>query len=259
MFDFGLKLWSTNDNYIDEVISLYKENIYTYIELYTFPDSYKKYIDLWINLQSKYKIPFVVHAPHWKEGMNLAQKKHADKNRKLAEETYKFADKLNADIVIFHPGIAGNDEETIRQIKIIYDKRMVIENKPYYALVNDLVCNGNSPKSIENIIKNTNVGFCLDIGHAFCAANALKLDKYTFLNDFIKLNPKIYHLTDGDNKSFYDKHYHFNDGTYDIPTILKQIKSVSMITIETEKNSKNNLDDYKKDIHCLNNILKEAL
>lgn len=59
MFRYGLKLFSTNANYVAEAERLYKENIYDYIELYAEPNSYKKFIQLWKNLE----IPYVIHAP----------------------------------------------------------------------------------------------------------------------------------------------------------------------------------------------------
>jgi hypothetical protein len=46
VFNIGLKLWSTNENYIEEAKRLFDNGIYQYIELYVIPNSFEK-IDLW--------------------------------------------------------------------------------------------------------------------------------------------------------------------------------------------------------------------
>lgn len=256
MFSYGLKLWTVNDNYIDAAIKLFNKKIYSYIELYVIPDSVNIYKGLWTELKEKYEIDFILHAPHYREGLNLSKKDFFEKNIKLAEETLKFADLLGCEIVIFHPGINGSEEETVRQLNIINDKRIVIENKPYYSLIDNLICNGYSPEKIKYITKNTKTGFCLDIGHAICASNALKKEKYNFINEFIKLKPKLFHLSDGDINSVYDRHDGIGKGNYDFKKILKLIPAASKVTIEVNKGYKDKLDDFEEDIIKLKEICK---
>jgi sugar phosphate isomerase/epimerase len=249
MYKFGLKLWSTNENYVADAVRLYNEGFYHYVELYIIPDSFNKCINLWTNLD----IPYIIHAPHFRNGMNLAKKEYFDINMKLAEETKKFADELNANIIIYHPGIAGDLEETVRQLNIINDNRIIIENKPYYTVLNDgNICNGHSHEEIKYILDNTNTGFCLDIGHCFCSANAKKIEPMEYLRQFLTLNPKLFHLTDNDYNSPIDKHYHFGQGNFNVKKIFSVLPSDVSITIETNKDFKDNLSDFEKDINCLN-------
>ena len=250
MYKFGLKLWSINDNYIKEAIRLHEQGIYDYIELYAIPETYSSHINLWKALG----IPFVIHAPHFSDGLNLAKKESRDNNLRLISETRKFADALKADKIIVHPGIAGKIEETIRQLKEINDPRFLIENKPYYALNNGLICNGASFKEIKAILKNAGTGFCLDIGHAFCAARGLNEEPMDFLEKFLRLTPEMFHLTDGDYSSKHDRHDHFGRGNYDLKSIVEIIPGEAMVTIETVKDSKNNLNDFKQDVKFIRKL-----
>lgn len=246
MHKLGLKLWSINENYIGEAVRLFEENIYQYIELFVVPDSYDNYSDLWADLN----IPYVIHAPHFDKGMNLAKKENLAKNMLLAEETLRFADRLKVDTIIYHPGIGGCIEETVRQLFKIYDSRIVVENKPYYGH-NDVVCVGSSPAEIDYVITNINVGFCLDIGHAICYANSKGLNPVRCLEEFIQLEPIMYHLSDGLYTGVYDNHKHLGRGDYNIKEILSLLPDDCVITIETDKDLVNNLSDFEEDIKYL--------
>jgi deoxyribonuclease IV len=247
MHKFGLKLWSTNQNYIDEAVRLFDQGVYQYIEMYVVPSSFSNCSKMWKAL----RIPYVVHAPHFREKMNLAKKENKELNLKLAKETIRFANDLNSEIIIFHPGIAGDVKETVNQLQQINDSRIIIENKPYYALDDGLICNGHSPEEIEYIMNNANVGFCLDLGHAICSANAKKIKQSEYLKQFVDLNPKIFHMTDGDYAGVYDKHSHFGAGNFNINYLLNKIPKGSCITIETIKSSNESLNDFVGDINYI--------
>jgi len=258
MFRYGLKLWSTNDNYISEAVKLFHEGVYQYIELYVVPNSYVQWGGLWHKLMSEEGISFVIHAPHFGSGMNLSVKAKEQSNKVLTREAFEFADLLSSEIVIFHPGVAGEEKETVRQFKLIYDERIIVENKPYLTIDGSAVCNGFSPEQIRMIMKEGEVGFCLDIGHAICAANSLNANPYAFLSEFMKLKSKLFHLTDGEFASKTDQHRHFGEGDYDIKKILQMIPDGSMITIETEKKYPNRLDDYVADIRSIKDLIRDG-
>lgn len=247
MYRYGLKLWSTNANYIGEASRLYEKGIYQYIELYSVPGSYAEYIGIWKGL----KIPFVIHAAHFRGGMNLAKPEAESKNRILIKEAQQFADSLQSDKIIVHPGIDGEINETARQLKLVNDKRILVENKPYHALDDELICNGTSPEEIKLVMETAGVGFCLDIGHAICSANAHRQEQYGFIDKFLKLHPSLYHFTDGDVKAIYDDHRHINQGNYDIKALLARIPANAQLTIETLKASPNSLADFEEDVLAL--------
>ncbi len=246
----GLKLWSKNKNYTNEAVKLFKDSIYDYIELYTVPGSYKKYINIWSDL----KIPFIIHAPYFKHRLNLAKKEYGKKNLQLIKEAQQFADKLNTDKIIVHPGIGGDIKETSRQIKIISDSRIIIENMPYFALVQGLICNGAVIDEIKYILTHNKIGFCLDIGHAICSANAQKIKPEDYLKKLIQLRPIMYHLTDGDHAGKYDRHDHLGKGNFPLKDILNMLPANAQVTIETKKDSIEDLNDFVKDVAILKKL-----
>jgi len=198
------------------------------------------------------EIPYVIHAPNFLNGgLNFAKRESLDKNFEMVDETLRFADKLKAEIIIFHPGVSGDIKETALQMRRIKDFRVVVENKPYYAIGGEFVCNGYSPEEIKLIMQNVAVGFCFDIGHAINSANSQKIDPWKYLDDFNRLHPKIYHLSDGFFDSVYDEHIHLGDGNCDIGRILKLMPLRAFVTIETAKDFKDSLVDFEKDLELL--------
>ena len=130
-FEIGLKLYSTNTKSIKAVEAMHRENVFDYIELMPIPGSYSRTISAWKGLN----IPVVIHAPHSSHGFNLSDKKSRSRNLKMFVEVKKFADSLTSDYIIMHPGLTGEAEETVEQIKIMNDKRILVENMPFVSLM----------------------------------------------------------------------------------------------------------------------------
>lgn len=257
MRKLGLKLYSVNDNYIEQAIKLYQETKFQFIELYIVPGSYEQYGTLWKDLYKKYKIHFVLHAAHFMAGVDLGDVRKFDENKKVYQEVSKFADDLDVDCIIFHPGVESSIKEVVRQLLCFDDKRILIENKPYYTITKPKkVCNAYSPEDIAYIIKNAKVGFCLDLSHCVCAANSLSVDAFEYWDKFLKLDPQMAHFVDNDFDSEIDQHKHFGDGSYDLKTFLNVLPKDVPITIETYKDSKINLDDFIHDANYLYDLEK---
>ena len=248
MFRIGLKLWSTNtDHYLREAKRLYAEGVFDYIELYVVPESLK-FANEWKTLN----IPYVIHAPHSAHGINLADKNCEDRNIIIFSEVKEFADVLNAPTIIAHGGVLGSIDEVARLINLIGDPRVIVENKPYFPIDNsDRLLAGSTPEEIQRIITATGCGFCFDIGHAVASANAHGVDWKEYFDPFLKLNPKMYHLSDLDISSKKDQHLHFGTGTLPIKEIMLRLPTDSMISIETNKERSDNLDDFQEDVLCL--------
>ena len=135
---------------------------------------------------------------------------------------------------------------------------MIIENKPYCSKDNKFICVGYSYNELHKLKEETDLGICLDLGHTICTANSLKTDKINYIKKLLSLEPVMYHLTDGDYDSSFDRHDHFGNGNFPIKELLSLIPDESKITIETYKDNKDNIDDYKKDMEFLNDITRTA-
>ena len=245
MHKIGLKLWNINtDYYYDEAIRLYTDRVYDYIELYVVP-GHLDLIDKW----KKIGIPFDIHAPHFAHNMNLSKKEYEEDNYEKYIEVKKYADSLNATVIVFHGGINGDYKETARQIKSFNDSRILIENKPYQPLrmSEDNKCVGSKYEEIKYIMEESGCGFCLDIGHAICSANSQGIEPYSYIEKLVALNPKRIHLSDIDTTSKYDQHLNYGQGNLDFKRILSTVPKDVNITIETNKSLNTNLDDFNHD------------
>ena len=253
----GLKLWSNNRNYYDEAKRLVAEGFCDYIELYALPGTLDEFGPLWKSID----VPYVVHAPHFAHGMNLSKPEYRPSNDRLAAEAFAFADLLNANDVIFHSGINGSDDETVRQLNGWPEerrKRILIENKPYYSDKLPLICNGHSPEAIGRMMKETGVGFCFDIGHGICSSNGRGADPFDELARYELLQPAMYHLSDDDFDAVLDGHKRLGNGNYDFARIFSLIDTAKPILIETEKKSAESLKDFETEVTFLKNRLYES-
>lgn len=244
MRKIGLKVWSVNSEYISEAERIYKDGVCDFIEIYAVSDSFKIYGEKW----KKINAPFIIHAPHYKDGVNLALYEKREFNKIVAEESKRFADLLGSEKIIFHPGAGGNIDEVIFQLKRFNDERILIENKPYLGIGGKIIFHGASFEDIEKIIKESNVKFCLDFGHAICAANSFKINQIEFLKKLNTLFPAMYHLTDGDYTGEMDTHKNYGTGNFPLREIIKIIPDKSLVTNEAAKKYKDSLRDFDEDV-----------
>ena len=256
MYKIGLKLWSTNtDHYLREAKRLYVDKVFDYIELFVVPDTLGK-LEAWTRLHQEDGIPFVMHNAHSAVGFNLADADCEKRNREIYLQTKQFADRLDVEHIIFHCGVDGTIEEAARQLKNFEEPRALIENKPYLPLSgpqNRKVCRGATHEELLYALTFVGCGFCLDVGHAVCAANALGIEPYAYVDQLNALNPAIFHLSDiSDMTSPYDAHPHLGTGSLDIARLCKRVfDAAAMISIETVKDSMFDLNDFITDVQFL--------
>jgi endonuclease IV len=250
---FGLKLGSKDTSYTKDIILYYEKGYFQYIELFAVPESFADTITYW----KQFDIPFIVHAPHSMAGMNLSLKEHRKTNEEKLRETFRFVDTLNAKYIIFHSGLNGTVGETIYQLRSFIDPRCLIENKPIKGLNNER-CVGSTLDELSYITRELNAGFCLDFGHAICAANSLQKEPLRYIKELLSLKPVMYHLTDGDYQSEYDSHLHYGEGNFPIDDMLKLVPCDAKITNEAKHNSDNDLSDFRDDILYIRRIFEKG-
>jgi len=244
--NLGLKLGSPNFSYENDINALWQKKAFQYIELLAIPNTYENTVNFW----KQFKIPFVIHAPHSGHGMNPSIKEKEIENAEKIKEAFKFANALNAEWIIFHPGVIGNLNETIRQFSPFVDNRFLIENKPVISLEGDL-CLGTKPEEIKFLMEKLGIGFCFDFGHAVCAANSLKKEPMEFVKEFLELKPKMYHLTDGFFNNEKDEHLHYGKGNFPVREFLRLIPQNAKVTNEAKHDFKDNLSDFLEDVKTL--------
>lgn len=252
MYQIGLKLWSINtDIYLQKAEKLFADGVFSYIELFVVPGSLE-HLPAWKRL----KCPFIIHNAHFMQHFNLAKREKEADNRKIYEETRRFADELDAKYIIFHGGIEGSIKETARQLASFHEPRAVIENKPFRALPNRMggeFCRGYNIAELKTVMDAAGCGFCLDFGHAICAANSQHADPYEYIREMKEaLSPSMFHLTDIDDiTSEWDSHPHLGTGQLDLGRICSMLPEDAIVTAETNKNSKTDLQDFIPDAQTL--------
>jgi len=241
---FGLKLWSTNIELIDQATHLIDEKIFGYIELFVIPDTQIKpfLID----------VPYIIHIPHEKFGVNIGDASKKEYSLQKIDESITWANRLNAKYLILHAGY-GSMEDATDVLREIADDRLLIENMPKVGL-NDELMIGYSPTQIEELIGDGDRGLCLDLNHAAKAAVSLGVDYKGYVKGFLRFEPKMFHVSDGMLSEERDEHLGIGEGEYDFGYFLHCVKenSFRLMTIETPRKDKESLHDDVKNINMLN-------
>ena len=248
MINLGLKLGSRDTRYTEEILRYFERGVFRYIELFTLTGTYDDTVSYWM----QFAIPFVIHAPHSAAGLNLADSRHRKENLPKIAEAVNFADALTAKYIIFHAGTNGMPDEVIKQLQPYADERFLIENKPVCGL-DGSTCVGSTYGDLSLIIDGIGkgCGFCLDFGHAICAANTLKRDSFAFIKELYKLQPRVYHLTDGNYQSELDSHLHYGKGTFPLKMLFALVPDGGMVTNEAKRSKSENLMEFQADADFL--------
>lgn len=247
----GLKLYSTDSALIPEALELKARNLFDFVELYAIPESFESSIEQWKNCD----IPFIIHAPHSYHGINLARADMREANKKAFREVQRFADILRTQIIIVHGGNNGSIEETIHQLRLLNEKRVVLENKPNVGLLNE-ICIGWSPIEFRQALHEGVIcGMALDFGHAICAAVSRGVNPMEFISEFMVFKPKIYHLSDGDISSPKDFHLNFGKGNFNLAECVSVLPPDEYLTIETPRRPSTGLWDFVEDVVFLRKLL----
>lgn len=252
----GLKVRVSDLHYIMPADVFLKRGLFDYIELFVDANSCIEDALNWKTLGCAVHL----HAPHSYAGCNFAFAKDEDVNRGHMRKMNEFQRALMPEVVIFHPGINGRLDETIRQFSLFRRefpelfRLAVVENKPYFGL-NGEICLGASPEEVWRVLKETGMRFCLDFGHAICYAAAFGKVWKEVINSFLKFTPNVFHISDGDAADVKDQHKHLGHGNYNFEWILCRLSKDSALTIETKKDSETDLNDFEQDVIYLRKIV----
>jgi len=231
---FGIKIWSTNNKLIECAKSEFSKNSFDFIELSAITNSFNK--SILSNLQG---IPTVIHCDN--NNVSFANKKLYQENVEATRESQKFADFLDSKYIILHPGHNGTIENVNDFLSSFNDDRFCIENMPGKTV--DLKYY-NVGRTYEEIKKINIHRYCLDLSHAVKSAITLNLDVFENIRNLLKLNPEIFHISDGVTDNEVDEHLNIGEGNYNIGKIIDLIgrDNDKYITLETPKENYDDLD-----------------
>lgn len=245
--NIGLKLWSPNLALAAPAARLHREGWIDLIELYVVPGTFDATVATWRELG----VPYMLHCPHAAHKFNLAKPELFEPNVEKFSEVQRFADALGADVIVTHGGNRGTVEEAIRQLRHINDERIFIENKPKVSLTGG-ICIGHSPEQVAQIVDEAGLtGFVLDFGHATCASNSAGVEAFEYIERFLALSPRVFHIGDGDVTSEKDNHFNLGAGTFDIARMVTHVPPQSTLTIETPTDLSLGLVDFVENVRYL--------
>jgi sugar phosphate isomerase/epimerase len=226
---FGLKLWSTNADLIDEAVALVRSDVFQYVELTPIPGTSAVPF-------RKHDIPYIVHITTEGHGVNLADPSKAAFNRERIGECVLWADQLDADYLVLHPGF-GRPDDAIPFLEGLTDHRIIIENMPRVGVHGEPMI-GYDVAQVRRLAGDR-FGLCLDINHAIKAAISLNRDYRAFVDEFLPLKPAVVHISDGHLDVEKDEHLHIGSGNYDFGFIADCLKKcgAQFVTLETPRES----------------------
>ena len=236
MRKFGFKFFSTNfqtaPDTVRECVNFIKNRPDMFLELMTVPsstvDDFKQ-----IKRQTE-SVEVRIHAPYM--DFDTGNREMEQHNKKLLAVAQQAADIFGAETIVVHGGCGhGREyvEETARQFKNFNDKRIVVENIPYYGRNGELL-HGCIAEEIAYIMSESGCGFCLDFAHAICAALSLNMNTENLIKSLYELKPRVYHLCDGDIGRCEDMNLHFGTGNYPLEHFLRDYTDANAyITMET--------------------------
>ena len=244
---FGLKLWSTNYALLNEAKWLIDKSFFHYIELLVIPNTE-------ISPFQKIKLPYIIHITHDNYGLNIADDRKEKFNLKTIHLCLEWANGLRAKYLILHPGF-GEIDKAVKFLGKINDRRILIENMPKVGLNQEKMI-GFSPEQIKKMIERK-FGFCLDFNHAVKAAASLKKDYKKQIEYFLKLDPKMFHISDGIVQNEKDKHLNIGEGQYDFNFLASCIKKsqAEYLTLETPRINLNSLQEDLENLKRLKSVL----
>lgn len=203
---------------------------------------------------------WVVHGPHAAHGFNVA----TGSNMEFFKESVVFANKIGAKYVIIHPGHCkkGKKEavfdamiDNMKQLKTFskqHDIKLLIENTipfvymgmkilPFFKGMEFI---GSVPKEMKKILRRVKGEFVLDFAHSCITSVNLNIGYKKIIKDFMKLKPRMFHISDGIMNKKRDMHLPLGRGNYDIPFLISNIKNHD-VTMEIKPSTLENFIDSR--------------
>jgi deoxyribonuclease-4 len=157
---------------------------------------------------------------------------------------------LNARNIVVHAG-HGSINAAKRLLDEVTDGRILIENMPKVG-INDEKMIGYTPEQLKELMDNR-FGLCLDFGHAVKAAISLRRPYKEFIEEFLMLEPKMFHISDGKLNNEKDDHLNIGEGDYDFAFLMRCVEEAKSkyVTLETPRMK---LNSFEEDLRNLDEL-----
>jgi len=185
----------------------------------------------------KLGIELSIHAPYWLN-LNSSEKRKIEESKKRIIECCKIGEKLNAEVVVFHPGFYGKMDKQKSYENI---KKVILEiiseikrNKWKIKIAPETMGKVNvfgSLDEISKLVEETDCGFCLDFAHIL--ARYKKIDFDTIKEKFNKYKKWHCHFS-GIVYGEKGERRHIKTSTENWKNLLKNLPRDKDITIINE-------------------------
>lgn len=250
MIKYGLKIWSTNKNWFEKAVALFKQGKIDFLELYIVPDSFELK-----ELEVLKQIPTMIHSPHCGHNFNLFELDDS-KIRLFKNQVIKTANFLNSQFIILHAGVGKSKAVFQKNIAKISDKRLIVENMPKIGFVGvdnpgGLLCFGYSLEHLQFIKQKCGFNICLDFAHATATTALEGSDNKDFIRSLLtELEPYYFHISGGKKDNPIDQHLNLYEGDFDVQWAKKILLHLAKekalyLVFETPKIGKDLENDIK--------------
>lgn len=255
MIKYGLKIWSNNAPFFDEVVLRYKKDEFDFAEVYSNGMVEHDYIAL----KKIKKIPVLgVHIGHLdKQGFH---------NFFLTEEQIKpwrrtkaLADFFNAPRIIVHPAVEHTIETFWENLEKLNDGRIIIESMPMLSPFDSKLRKfGGSLADLREIHKQKQI--CLDVSKFIKACIYYDVDYKKSIAEALRdLQPDYFHISGCRIDNPIDQHDNLYDATFDIVWVHNILEDYAKskdiyLVFETPKLGENLDNDIKNMEYFKNKI-----
>lgn len=245
MMSYGLKLWSNNVEWFPAAVEAHDAGEIDFIELYANPAHPFSPDELSI-LKG---ILVTIHAHHRGAFHEFVMDPDA---LRIWNHTLAVADSFESQRIVLHPGREHTIESFMRNLDLIDDSRILIENmagldvdgRPMFA-----------QKIDELVALRARKPICFDFEKAVKAARYQGLDYKAYISEALeKLEPSYFHISGGDSNSPIDEHRDLFDSNIDFAWIKGLLESLSEASIVFETPKSDGIANDLANMHYFRNL-----
>jgi len=254
----GLGIRTFESHLIDEAYKYFEQGLIDFVEIIIRTKN-SDLDDAFLDFNKYSQIPYVFHGPYAGDDVNLANPDKEKWNLQAISKAINFIKKLKGQRIILHLGYEENERcspmQTIKIIKqLSKDFKILSENNPFFG-ENWEKMYFSKPGELNQLIPNY-CGLCLDFTHAYTVAKNLNINPNELFEKFLSYNAKHFHVNGGRKQDKQEFPIHLKESDFDLKTILSIVNQseAKTITIETNRKSKESLQENLEDINFLRGI-----